>query len=114
MNRSDFQQLADVRIEEAQLLLAQQKYDGAYYLAGYAVECALKFCIAKLTNEHDYPDKDFASSCYTHNLQRLLRLAQLAEQRSADAAVDVDFEANWSVVANHWTEDRPKNNFGFC
>ena len=46
MNRSDFQQLADVRIDEAAVLFAQGKYDGAYYLAGYAVECGLKACIA--------------------------------------------------------------------
>jgi len=50
MNRNDFQQLADVRIDEAVVLLDQGKYDGAYYLAGYAVECSLKACIAKLTD----------------------------------------------------------------
>jgi HEPN domain-containing protein len=44
MNRDDFQQLADVRIAEAAVLLAQGNYDGAYYLAGYAVECGLKAC----------------------------------------------------------------------
>jgi hypothetical protein len=38
MNRADFQRLADIRIDEAAALLAQQKWDGAYYLAGYAVE----------------------------------------------------------------------------
>jgi hypothetical protein len=34
MNRNRFQQLADVRIGEASVLLAQGKNDGAYYLAG--------------------------------------------------------------------------------
>jgi len=42
MNRADFQQLADERISEAAVLLAASKFSGAYYLAGYAVECALK------------------------------------------------------------------------
>ena len=49
LTRSDFQQLADVRAAEAAALLAAGRWDGAYYLAGYAVECALKACVAKLT-----------------------------------------------------------------
>lgn len=42
LSRSDFQRLADVRIAEAKVLLDAGMWDGAYYLAGYAVECALK------------------------------------------------------------------------
>jgi hypothetical protein len=58
VNRSDFQALADVRIEEAQALLglAPPRPDGAYYLAGYAVECALKAALAKLNQQHDWPE----------------------------------------------------------
>ena len=63
MNRTDLQQLADVRIAEAHALLtlAVPMSDGAYYLAGYAVECALKACIAKTVNQHDFPDKELAT-----------------------------------------------------
>jgi len=32
-------------------------FDGAYYLAGYAVECAIKACIAKGTRRYEFPDK---------------------------------------------------------
>src|SRR5262249_32127022 len=63
--RSDFQQLADVRIDEAAVLLAQGKFDGAYYLAGYAVECGLKACIARLTSQDDYPPKPKFRWCPT-------------------------------------------------
>jgi HEPN domain len=70
VTRTEFQQLADVRIDEARVLLAQGKYDGAYYLAGYAVECALKACIAKLTNKDDFPDKVFVQRSYTHSTLR--------------------------------------------
>lgn len=45
MNRVDFRQLAGLRIAEAKVLLDNNLYAGAYYLAGYAVECALKACI---------------------------------------------------------------------
>ncbi|MBI1831825.1 MAG: HEPN domain-containing protein [Planctomycetes bacterium] len=104
MNRSDFQQLADVRIDEAAVLLAAQKWDGAYYLAGYAVECALKACIAKLTNQHDFPPqrKDW-EDCYTHDLEKLVKRAKLELHRKRDAALNIDFQNNWSAVKD-WTE----------
>ena len=60
MNKRDLQALADAKIKEAQALYRSGRYDGACYLAGYAVECALKACIAKRTKKHDFPDKDFA------------------------------------------------------
>jgi HEPN domain-containing protein len=48
ISRADFQQLADVRLKEAKALLDLGMWDGAYYLAGYAVEVALKACIIKI------------------------------------------------------------------
>ncbi len=32
MNRNDFQQLVDIRLKEAKVLLDNQCFDGAYYL----------------------------------------------------------------------------------
>ncbi len=40
VNRAELQQLAEDRILDAQALLAVNRWSGAYYLAGYAVECA--------------------------------------------------------------------------
>ncbi len=57
MNRSDLQKLAVIRIKEAKLLLDNDAYEGSYYLAGYAVECALKACFAKQTKQYEFPDK---------------------------------------------------------
>ncbi len=45
MNRAELQQLSDERIEDARALLAAKRWPGAYYLAGYALECALKSCV---------------------------------------------------------------------
>lgn len=103
MNRADFQQLADLRIDEAGVLLHHGKSDGTYYLAGYAVECALKACIARLTNQYDFPDKQFAQRCYTHSIKELVVLAQLQAQRDADAAANTALSANWTIVED-WTE----------
>ena len=51
--------------------------DGCYYLAGHAVEAALKACIAKATRRYEFPDKDRANRVFTHDSVKLLREAQL-------------------------------------
>jgi hypothetical protein len=56
MNRADLQALADLRVKEATILLDANCFEGAYYLLGYAIECALKACIAKQIKQHDFPD----------------------------------------------------------
>ncbi|HLF84399.1 MAG TPA: HEPN domain-containing protein [Blastocatellia bacterium] len=61
MNRNDLKLLAVTRLREAKVLLANGEYSGAYYLAGYVVECALKACIAKRTKRHDFPDRKIAN-----------------------------------------------------
>ena len=69
MNRAGFQHLAELRLREAEALLAAGLPDGAYYLAGYSVECALKACIAKRTREHDFPEKE-SKDFYIHDLDK--------------------------------------------
>ena len=105
MNRTEFQELADVRIDEAVVLSAQGKYDSAYYLAGYAVECGFKACIAKLTNQHDFaPKPKSIHDYYSHEIEKLVKTAGLTAQRDADAAADPDLDANWGAVKD-WTEE---------
>ena len=105
LNRADLQQLADVRLAEAAELLglALPKPDGAYYLAGYAVECALKACIAKTYNQYDWPEKEFVNKCHTHDLRALLVHAQLVADRATDSAANPILGFNWSVV-DDWNE----------
>jgi len=100
VNRADLQKLADMRVEEAEVLLKAKKYAGAYYLAGYAVECGLKACIAKKVRRYDYPDKQLAQKCYTHKVEDLVVLAGL--KASLDA--DPDLQENWTVVKD-WNEE---------
>lgn len=102
MNRDDFQQLAKLRLREAKILLDNGCYEGAYYLAGYAIECALKTCIPKQTQRDDFPDRKFVSDIYTHDLNRLMNLAGLeADYRIRKA--DSVFERNWMIVKD-WSE----------
>ena len=46
-----FEQVARVRLEDAAVLLERKRYAGAIYLAGYSVECLLKWAI---TRRHEY------------------------------------------------------------
>jgi len=106
MNRVEFQQLAEVRVREAEALLTAGLRDGAYYLAGYAVECALKACIAKLTKAEDFPPKpEIVRDCYTHDINKLVNLAGLEIARKADAPAGSQRDQNWKTVKD-WTEQR--------
>ena len=78
-------------------------FDGAYYLAGYAVECGIKACIAKRTQRGEFPDKKRAESSHSHNLWVLIRVADLDRACQEKAAVDPEFGANWRTVQS-WSE----------
>jgi HEPN domain-containing protein len=103
MNRNDFQQLADIRAKEAKVLLDNQCFDGAYYLLGYAVECALKSCISKQFKEHDFPDLQTVRDSYTHSLQKLLRVAVLEQNMQNDWQTQPRLQSNWAIVTR-WSE----------
>ncbi len=103
MNRSDLQSLSRTRLAEAKTLLDGGFPDGAYYLAGYAVEFALKACIAKRTHRHDFPDKKNVDASYTHNLSHLVRVVNLEIARLAEANRNPAFRNNWDLV-KQWAE----------
>ncbi|MEJ7606257.1 MAG: HEPN domain-containing protein [Bryobacteraceae bacterium] len=92
-----------MRLREAQALLKLGLYDGAYYLAGYAAECALKACIAKKTARYDFPDKKNVLESYTHVLRDLIKAAGLEGVRLGRAAQDEQFRNNWDIV-QLWSE----------
>jgi hypothetical protein len=85
------------------LLLDGQEWSGAYYLVGYAAECGLKACLTKDLQPHRMPDKDVLSKGYTHDLDNLLRQANLEGARNLTAQADRYFAVNWQVVVS-WNE----------
>ena len=85
MNREELWTLAEERVRNADALLAASQWSAAYYLAGYAVECALKAYLpayldrtGKIFRERDYIKK--LEKCWTHGLTLLVELADLTEQ----------------------------------
>ena len=91
MKRQDLQQLSAIRLREAKALLKANCPDGAYYLAGYAAECAIKACIAKATERHEFPNKKRADQSHTHRLEELIRAARLDELLAQATGSDPDF-----------------------
>ena len=77
--------------------------NGAYYLAGYAIECALKACIAKRTKEHDFPDKRLAEKSFSHDVEKLLDAAGLTDVMKNELAADEELELDWDTV-REWSE----------
>ncbi len=72
-------------------------------MGGYAAECALKACIAKLTERHEFPDKKRAEASHTHRLSDLLRVAGLEELLRDTMNEQPQFATNWLIVRN-WSE----------
>jgi hypothetical protein len=104
VNRSDFQELAQLHVQHARALLDAQLYSGAYYMCGYVVECALKACICRKTSQFDFrPSPDEAKRCVDAQFRQTHGVSDLKEQikkaRQADRALDV----KWREVDN-WSE----------
>ena len=103
MDRRDLQALSKIRVKEAKALLSAGLHDGAYYLAGYAVECALKACIAKETRKHEFPDKKRVDESHTHSLRKLAELAELWDSGQDRSRADPEFARYWDI-ARLWSE----------
>ena len=102
MNRVDLQGLAEERLGDAEALFTSNRYGGAYYLVGYAVECGLKACIAKLTRAEDFYDKTLAKNIFKHDLEELANHARLDMKQFGKT--DLVFASNWAQVKD-WSEE---------
>jgi len=100
---SDLQKLAQMRIDDAVILLNQNKSSSAYYLAGYSVELALKVCISKLFRDNVIPDKGFVNAIYTHSLESLMSSSGLLPELKSEITRNSAFGANWGIVSK-WSE----------
>jgi hypothetical protein len=103
MNRDDFRSLTAERLDDAAALLSAGRYAGSYYLSGYAIECALKACIARRTRQDEFPPKE-ASKYYIHDLSKLLDFAGLQAAYDQNSKNDPAFKTNWAIVKD-WTEE---------
>lgn len=98
------EEIAKARIDDAEILYSADRYDGAIYLCGYAVEVALKARICKTLNWAEFfPDREKnLQSFKTHKLEVLLKLS------GVESVVIPDFLADWSFVVGWDPESRYK------
>jgi len=105
LNREKLQQLSSERIGDAQALLGVSRWSGAYYLAGYSLECALKSCVLTHIDKTGiiFDDRKYAENCWTHDLAVLMRKANLVDERNMATAANSNLGKNWGI-AKDWSE----------
>lgn len=106
MTKQDWRDLAEARLIDADILLQNQRWAAAYYIAGYAVECGLKACVVDLVEKNPgiiYEERRFSDSCWTHKLTELVGVARLEAARAADEIANPAFAQKWAVVIR-WNE----------
>lgn len=99
-----FRKLAEERLAEAQVLLANNRPSGAYYLAGYAIECAIKAKIAMQFRAGEIPDKVLVVKTYDHDINKLLSVANLKDKDYAALNTDAELRRCWTIAAK-WKPD---------
>jgi hypothetical protein len=103
MNRADLQLLADARVSDSEALLQANRWAAAYYLLGYAVECAIKACVARQFRQDEVPDKTIVNDFYTHRLDKLLGISGAKAALESRTSTDAAFQVNWNTVRD-WNE----------
>lgn len=90
---------------DAEALLAAGRWSAVYYLTGYAVECGLKACVLAYVERTGaiFLDRKFAEKCWTHDVESLVKAADLEATRGLDVATNPALRANWARVKD-WSE----------
>jgi HEPN domain-containing protein len=105
VNRADFQELAELHLQHARALLDAKLYSGAYYMCGYVVECALKACICKKTDQFDFPlSPEDSKKAWSHKFKSLISLAEIDAQLDAERKGDKILDVYWNL-AGEWSEE---------
>ena len=100
---TDLKATARAHLRDATVLLKARRYDGAFYLCGYAVELALKARVCRTLRWSNFPETraEFQNfqSLRTHDFEVLLHFAGVGVR------VKTKYLAEWSVVLN-WDPDK--------
>jgi len=104
LDKKEIRKIAKARLKDAEMLVSAQRFEGAIYLCGYAVELGLKARICRTLKWPGFPStnnefKDYRSF-KTHNLDVLLHLTGIEEKIKRELFVE------WSAVAEWDPESR--------
>ena len=95
-----FKKLSSTRIQEARFLYNKGFYSGAYYLAGYSIEFALKAYYCK---QMKFPPRE-TKDLYSHNISTLVQSCGLKKQFEKDIKKDHNLGGFWGTV-KEWNEE---------
>ena len=113
MTREEYRQLSDLHVQHGKALLDAGLYAGAWYISGYAVECGLKACIAKLfrvTADDEFPEPVSGNpgggtiNLRSHNFKFLVLAAGLKLAWDGELNSRKPFRDNWKIV-NEWSPE---------
>jgi HEPN domain-containing protein len=105
MTRKALQELSRLRLREAEALYKAHLYDGSVYLAGYAVELALKARICRILHVKEYPlTGELGRAFKVHSLDQLKVLAGLSAE--IDVKKNKELFDNWSKAVEWDPEQR--------
>lgn len=96
---ADLRRLARERLNDARILLTNHRYDGAYYLCGYAVEMLLKARICRTLKWPEFGG-EHVKALKVHDLAFLLKFS------GAEPRVKAKYMAEWSRVQDWRVENR--------
>lgn len=114
--QSDIEALAYSKLRDAEILLANERFDSAYYLAGYAVELLLKARVCKTLGIPDFFDFDnlqrqrlknesvITRPYRVHDYEQLLILSGIYTQYQKEIETNELFFSNWSIISD-WNEN---------
>lgn len=105
-----FKNLSLQKIKEAKILLNNKLYTGAYYLAGYSVEFALKACYCKTIQAQTFPPlRKVYEKLYNHGRDSLIGLMDVSSIKTkfeAETQNNNKLQVNWDIVKDWSTESR--------
>jgi hypothetical protein len=103
ISSGELRKIAKARWLDAAALLKARRYDGAYYLSGYAIELALKARICRTLKWPGFPEsaQEFKGlqSIKTHDLEMLLRFSGI------EGRIKQKHLPEWSVVLD-WNPEK--------
>ncbi len=112
----DLKDIAKARLRAGKVLIDCGDFDGAHYILGYALECALKSAICKTLKLSEYPDNvknDKLSTFFkTHVFDILLTLSGLENDFRINPANPPRLFQNWSDATSTWTSEVRYNPMG--
>ncbi|HEX8462967.1 MAG TPA: hypothetical protein VF623_16150 [Segetibacter sp.] len=115
-SQADIVALAYSKLKDAEFLLANDRFDNAYYLAGYAVELLLKARVCKTLGISDFFDfgnstkkklkneANLTKPFKVHDLEQLFILSGIYTHFEEALATNALFSDRWAIVLE-WNEN---------